>query len=88
MAVMIVCALNFAMFLTGSFYLGGNAIKGKVQAGRYYVGGYRHGIKTYAEVSPTAFNYSNWHATSVIVTWPFMILAYFIYERMRRRHDG
>src|SRR5258708_5325392 len=74
----IVSVLNFALFLAGTFYLGGNAIKGKIEAGRYYVWGYHHGTKGYAEVSRAAFNYSKWHVYTVIVTWPFMILAVFI----------
>jgi hypothetical protein len=81
----IVSILNFALFLTGTFYLGGNAIKGKIADGRYYVWGYHHGTKGYAEVSHAVFNYSKWHANSVIVTWPFMILGCFLYERIRRR---
>jgi hypothetical protein len=83
----IVSILNFALFLTGTFYLGGNAIKGKIEAGRYYVWGYHHGVEGYAEVSQAAFNYSKWHANSVIVAWPFMILARFTYERIRRRTE-
>jgi len=83
-----VCALNFAMFLTGTFYLGGNAIRGKVEAGKYYLWGYHHGIKGYVEVSRAAFNYSEWHSNSVIVTWPLMILACFTNERFRRRTDN
>ena len=72
------------LVLGWTFYLGGNAVKGKIEAGRYYVGGYQHGAKGYSEVSHAAFNYSKWHAYSVIVTWPFMILACFLYERIRK----
>ena len=84
---MTVCVLNFAVFLAGTFYLGGNAIKGKVEAGRYYVWGYHHGTRGYAEVSHAVFNYSKWHANSVIVTWPFMILACFLYEQFKKRPE-
>jgi len=80
-----VSVLNFALFLSGTFYLGGNAVKGKIEAGRYYVRGYHHGTTGYAEVSQAAFNYSKWHGYSVIVTWPFMILAAFMFERIRRQ---
>ena len=82
-----VCVLNFAVFLAGTFYLGGNAIRGKIEAGRYYVWGYHHGINGYVQVSRAAFNYSKWHANSVIITWPFMILACFTYERFKRRPE-
>jgi|GEM_PF-3008213 len=84
----IVSVLNFALFLTGTFYLGGNALKGKIEDGRYYVWGYHNGTKGYSEVSQATFNYSKWHACSVIVTWPFMILAAFVYERVRRGPDA
>jgi hypothetical protein len=84
-AAVIVSVLNFAVFLAGTFYLGGNAVKGKIEAGRYYVWGYHHGTRGYAEVSHAAFNYSKWHGDSVIATWPFMIWAAFMFERIRRR---
>jgi hypothetical protein len=83
----IVSVLNFALFLVGTLYLGGNAVKRKIETGKYYVWGYHHGTKGYAEVSRAAFDYSKWHADSVIVTWPFMILAYFIYQRIRKRPE-
>ncbi|WP_348260937.1 hypothetical protein P8935_14105 [Telmatobacter sp. DSM 110680] len=84
---LILSILNFALFFAGTFYLGGNAIRGKIEADRYYVWGYHHGVKGYAEVSHAAFIYSEWHGDSVIVTWPLMILACFIYEKMRRRGE-
>lgn len=82
---MILSVLNFSSFFLGTFYFGGNAIKGKIDGGRYYLWGYHHGVEGYSEVSPAAFNYSKWHAKSVIITWPFMILGCFIYERIRRQ---
>src|SRR5579863_9832908 len=84
----IVTALNFASFLAGTFYLGGSAVKGKIEAGRYYVWGDHRGAKGYDEVSRTAFNYSKWQAYSVIITWPFMILAAFMFEPIRRRPEA
>jgi hypothetical protein len=84
-AAVFVSVLNFALFLAGTFCLGGNAVKGKIEGGRYYVWGYHHGTRGYAEVSHAAFTYSKWHGNSVIVTWPFMILAAFMFERIRRR---
>ena len=80
----IVGLLNFALFLAGVFYLGGDAVNGKIEAGRYYVWGDHHGAKGYAEVSHDAFYYSKWHACSVMVTWPLIILAGVAYQRIRR----
>jgi|SRR6266568_33771 len=85
--VVIVGLLDFALFLAGAFYLGGDAVNGKIEAGRYYVWGYHHGTKGYAEVSHVAFDYSKWHAYSVMVTWPLMILTSVMYERIRRRPE-
>jgi hypothetical protein len=85
--LVIVGVLDLALFLAGAFYLGGDAVNGKIEAGRYYVWGYRHGAKGYVEVSHGAFYYSKWHAYSVMVTWPLMILAGVMYERIRRRPE-
>ena len=79
--------MNFAVFLAGTFYLGGNAVKGKIEGDRYYVWGYHHGTRGYVEVSRAAFDFSKWHGYSVIVTWPFVILAAFMFERIRRRPE-
>ena len=86
-AVVILSVLNFALFLVGTLYLGGNAVKGKIEAGRYYVRGYLRGTTGYVQVSQAAFNYSKWHAYSVIVTWPFMILGAFMFSRIRRQPE-
>lgn len=83
--VVIVGIVNLALFLAGSYYLGGEAMKGKIETGRYYVWGSRHGKKGYTEVSHTAFVYSEWHGYSVIVTWPFLLLAGFRLGQNKRR---
>jgi hypothetical protein len=80
-----VCLLNLAVFVAATFYLGGDALKGKIEAGRYYVWGTHHGTKGYTEVSHAAFEYSRWHAYSVIVTWPLILLALFKFDRTRGR---
>ena len=82
---MIVGLLNFILFLAGTFYLGGDAVNGKAEHGKFYVWGYgirERGAKGYREVSKTAFDYSRWNAYSVMVTWPVMILAGVLYKRI------
>jgi hypothetical protein len=83
----IVGFLNFLLFLAGTFYLGGDAVNGKAEGGRYYLWGYHEGKKGYTEVTQAVFDYSRWHVYSVMVTWPLMILAGFASERIRRRPE-
>ncbi len=88
---MIVGLLDFVLFLAGALYFGGDAVDGKVEAGRYYLYGYHHGTKGYIEVSQAVFNYSKWHAYSLMVTWPLMFVgafvAVFVLKRIGRRPD-
>jgi hypothetical protein len=72
---MIVALLDFVLFLAGALYFGGDAVNGKIAPGRYYLWGYHSGMKGYIEVSHTIFQYSKWHAYSVLVTWPLMLVA-------------
>src|SRR5262245_44023683 len=58
-----VCGLtNFALFFTVSVAIGGDAVAGRVEGGRYYVSS--HGRLT--EVSPEVWEFSLLHARS---TW-------------------
>jgi hypothetical protein len=85
--VMVVCFSNFLLFLAGTFYLGGDAVNGKVDGGRYYLWGVHGGTKGYTEVSQAVFNYSRWHVYTLMVTWPLMILAALACERIGRRGE-
>jgi hypothetical protein len=67
-------ALNFGAFLAVDFILGGDALNGKVEGGRYYLG--NHG--TFTEVSHAVFIYSACHACSGI---PSLVLAGIIGHR-------
>jgi hypothetical protein len=49
--VVVVCLLNFALFLAGASYFGGDAINGTIVGQRYYLWGYHHGTKDYIEVT-------------------------------------
>ena len=81
--------LNFFVFLGLSAHLGGDAVNGKIETGRYYLCGWNAhtGTRSYTEVSAAVFNYSRMHVYSIFVTWPIMFawsLALRARERPRR----
>ena len=82
--VVLLALLNFFLFEVGSFYIGGDAVNGKVENGKYYVWGYQHhdGVKGFHEVSRAVFSYSRWHVYSVIVIWTVMLLGTVLYKRL------
>jgi hypothetical protein len=79
--------LNFGAFLAGTLYLGGDAVNGKVEAGRYYLFGLRAQSwrKGYTEVSEPVFTYSKWHTYSVLATWPVVMAAAFVSSQIQKR---
>lgn len=82
--------LNFAIFVAGALYLGGDAVNGKIEGGHYYLFGVARGtgMKGYTEVSQAVFDYSRWHAYSVFVTWPLALLAAIAENRSKKRVSG
>lgn len=83
--VAVVGLLDFVSFLIGASYLGGDAVNGKIDGGRYYLYGPYHGIKAYHEVSQAVFDYSRWHAYSLMILWPMMIVLSIAAKRAERR---
>jgi hypothetical protein len=69
--VFIVAIVNFVAFLIGAAVLRGDAVNGKMEAGRYYVAD--HGKLT--EVSKVAFTYSRFHCYTLWVTHPMAIIC-------------
>lgn len=69
--------LNFFAFVGLTIHWGGDALIGKIDAGRYFLWGYNvhSGEKGYTEVSAAIFKYSRWHAYSVIITWLIMLAS-------------
>lgn len=61
-----IALINFAIFVMVAVNIGGDAISGKVENGRYYLS--NHGKLT--EVSPAVWQYSKIHAISVWITHP------------------
>lgn len=80
--VFVVAVVNFVAFLIGAAKLGGDAVNGKMENGRYYVAD--HGKLT--EVSRAAFTYSRIHCYTVFITHPLAILfGLALYSQTRRR---
>jgi hypothetical protein len=83
--VTVVGLLDFVSFLIGASYLGGDALNGKIDGGRYYLYGPYHGMKAYHEVSQAVFDYSRWHAYSLMIIWPLMIVLGIAAKRAEKR---
>ena len=83
--VTVVGLLDFVSFLIGASYLGGDAVNGKIDGGRDYLYGPHHGMKAYHEVSQAVFYYSRWHAYSLIIIWPMMIVLGIAAKRVGKR---
>ena len=71
----IIGVLNIAAHVTVSMLLGGDAVAGKVEGGRYFVGS--HG--DYAEVSESIFAYSKFHTYSMVVTHVLGVMGLMIF---------
>ena len=62
-----IMAINFVLFFIGSFILGGDAINGHIEDGKYYL----RMKEQLTEVSESVFMYSKYHSLSVI--WSFSL---------------
>jgi len=72
----IVAIINFGLFAVISIIIGGDAVNGYEEAGRYYLGG--GGNRT--EVNYIIFTISRLHVYSVFITHPLGIIAGVIYS--------
>jgi hypothetical protein len=73
--------LNFAVIFLVANWLGGDAVNGKEEGGRYYLA--NHGKLT--EVTHAVWSYSRAHVYSVFVTHPIAMFAGFMSSREKRR---
>ena len=71
MTLFFVAMVNFTVFWIASLILGGDAIGGKIDNGRYYLSN----KGKYAEVSHGVWVYSKIHTISVWITHPLGILG-------------
>lgn len=83
--------LNFVVFIGLAMHLGGDAVNGMKESGRFYLWGYNvhTGTKGYTEVSSIVYQYSKWHVYSIFVSWPIMIASGLVAQRRKRyRRNG
>ncbi len=72
LAVVTVFAIfDFIAFVSIALALGGDAINGKVEGGRFFLGSHGH----FTEVSQRVFTYSKWHAYTVFAAYAVMFLG-------------
>jgi hypothetical protein len=73
-AAITVAVLNLWAFVAGAFFLGGEALNGRVDDGRYYLSNLSDGGPT-VEVSHAVWVYSYVHGVSVIGSHAALVLA-------------
>jgi hypothetical protein len=76
--------INFAVFWCATVSLGGDAVSGTEEGGRYFLSSHGH----LTEVSHGVFTYSLVHTYSIFFTHPLAILAGFIGQRIKKSHDS
>jgi hypothetical protein len=79
-----VAMLNFWSFLVVALLIGGDALSGKAENGRYYLSS--HGRHT--EVSRAVWHYSKIHTISVLVTHPLGIGCAWLAAYAERKKRG
>lgn len=71
-SIAVICIINFVSFIFGAMYVRGDALSGKEDHGRFYLGW----KGTQREVSHAVYTYSYVHAASVFyVTHPVLLIA-------------
>ena len=79
-ALVALYVLNAIVFVAITRELGGSALNGKVEGGKFFVGD--HG--RYAEVSASTYEFSRWHTYAFLATNPALLIALFALERRRK----
>lgn len=84
LALVIVALLDFIFLFALSFFIGGDAVNGRIENGKYFVWGYNYhnGVKGYTEVSPGVYDFSKWQVYSVWATWSVMLVGTVLYNRL------
>lgn len=80
--VTVVACLNVAAFIVMDYVLGGDAFRGGLIKGQYYLAQRGH----YTAVTYGTWLYSYIHAYSAIVSVPIGIIAGIVGDRVRRKH--
>jgi hypothetical protein len=79
--LMVIALLNFFSFMIVASILGGDAVNGRTDGQRYYLGSHGH----YTEVSRSVFEYSKFHTHSVWFTHSLAFVGAAIYFWVRKR---
>ncbi len=84
LVLVIVALLDFIFLFALSFYIGGDAVNGKIENGKYFVwgAGHQYPDKGFHEVSRAVFDFSRWQVYSVWASWSFMLLGTVLYKRL------
>lgn len=82
--IMLTALVNFIVFMALAGHFGGDALSGRIDEGRYFLGSHGH----YSEVSETIFCYSKIHSISVIVTHSLMFISAAVFIIRDRRTKG
>src|SRR5579871_1106735 len=84
LGLVIAALLDFIFLIALSLYIGGDAINGKTENGKYFVWGqnYHFGPKGYTEVSRAVYDFSKWQVYSVWATWSVMLLGTVLYKKL------
>ena len=80
-AAYIAVAANFLVFWVLAVYLGGDAVSGKIESGRFFL----HSHGAYTEVSEAVYMYSKWHFYITWTTFVFGMIAAYWHHRIK--HD-
>lgn len=80
MLVFVIALINFFAFTIGAICIGGDALSGHAEAGRYFLSD--HGRLT--ETTQAVFMYSRLHAISVWITQPLGMIAVWYGGRTRK----
>jgi hypothetical protein len=78
-AILLIAMLNFFAFWYGALILCGDAVNGKEDGSRFFVG--MHG--KYTEVTEGVYRYSRFHILSLLVTHPLGMVAGLILSRKK-----
>lgn len=78
------CALNWVSSIALDFMLGGDALNGKVEQGRFFVGQHGH----YTEVSESTYEYSRLITYSAIACMPLLWAAGCMMAREEERKNA
>jgi hypothetical protein len=76
--------INFVVFFGVAIYIGGDALNGHVEGGRFFLSS--HGKLT--ETSESIFLYSQLHALSIFITHPLAIIGGWINHKWKKQDES